>query len=171
MIPEKNAEGRAIVYLEDLNANLHKGEIDPREIGVPQSLVNHIAMDTRVVLRWDAQQCNADLLVVQPLLGIGTGFIYPIESVNKWKWSRNVSRGMGPESCAVRKIDPGQYLIQGKFKGDWVHLSKSTVTMTVEVIKNFGEENETRETVTRRVREGKTVEMMRLERTPEPNVK
>ncbi len=40
--------------------------------------------------------------------------------------------------------------------------------MTMEVIRYFGTAHETRETVTRRVPEGKTIEMMTLERAPRP---
>jgi len=170
LIPEKNAEGRCIVYLEDLNGCIQKAGLGAGEIHVPRTLIRNVKMDTRVVLRWDAEQCNGDLLVEQPMLGMGAGFIYPVESVNKWKWSRNVSRGMGPESCSVRHIDPGEYLIKAKFKGDWVHESKSTATMTVEVIRHFGTLDETRETVTRRVPEGKTIEMMTLEQAPRPPI-
>ena len=123
-------------------------------------------MDARVVLRWDAEQCNADLIIEQPLLGLGSGQTYPIKSFNKWKWSNNVSSGLGPESCCVKDIDPGTFIIKAKFKGDWVDESTSTTTMTVEVIRNFGSKNEIREMITRRIPEGKTIEMMTIDRKP-----
>ena len=156
--PDTHAKGRSMIYLEDLNAALVQHGIKASDIGLPESLVGHVPLDLRVVMHWDAERANVDLSFINPMLKIHGGVAFTNEE-NKLDdrvlWSGNVSRGLGPEACSIAKALPGNYEIHGRFWGDWNHDEKSTVTVDVEFITNFGRKNESRQWMSIRLAEGK----------------
>ncbi len=162
------AESRYIVYMEEMNACIHKGKLtskDLDELGISIALVRHVPLDVRVNLIWDSEKANVDLIVKNTLLDIYQGEMYA-NKYNYWRASGDVSQGVGPESAAIREKLIGDYHLTAKFHGDWNDTHKSDTTVTMEVIRNFGSENETRESVTRRLHEGNREILMNLEISP-----
>ena len=145
-------KGRALVYLEEMNALIVREGLDGEKFGIDPGLIRHIPVEFRVVLRWDADQSNFDLWVRKPVGWVTWEGAAADAGDVEW-WSGNLSQGYGPESWSSRSLLPGAYEIGARFYGDWNSEGKSTATAEVEVIRNFGQKNETRETYTLRVEE------------------
>ena len=134
--------GRSLVFLEELNALLVREGLDPNRLGIDALFVRHVPLDLRVVLEWDAEQCNVDLFVNDPMgnpVGMPQNHI-----VNGSVRSGNVSRSYGPESLALWRAMPGNYRFKARFFGDWNESYESRVTAELEVIRGFGTANESR---------------------------
>jgi tetratricopeptide (TPR) repeat protein len=61
--------GRPLVILEELNALLAREGLDGAAMGIDSRFLRHVPLDLRVVLEWDAEQSNADLIVREPFGG------------------------------------------------------------------------------------------------------
>jgi len=73
---------------------------------------------------------------------------------------------MGPESSSIHHYLPGDYTLTARFRGDWNDAHVSDTTVTMEVIRNYGADNETRESITRRLHEAERVNFMDLKVDP-----
>ena len=157
-------KGRPLVYLEELNALLVRENLRPEPLGIDPRCVRHVPLDLRVVLEWDAEQCNVDLHVRNPL---GTPFPSSNGPASDWYLrSGNVSRGYGPESFCMAHALPGNYGFQAKFYGDWNEPEQSRVTAELEVTRHFGSKNETRQRIGVRLNEKDDTELLNLQVTP-----
>ncbi|HYC45427.1 MAG TPA: VIT domain-containing protein [Burkholderiales bacterium] len=104
-----------LIALADLNAivatsstGLDLSRIDPR-------LLRNMPVDLRIVLTWDADNTNLDLLVTDPnghTLMPGSGVSY-----QGGRLSRNLMQGYGPEEYAVREAKPGTYRVVARYSG------------------------------------------------------
>lgn len=144
--------GRALVFLEEMNALIARSGLKPNQFGIDPRFVRHIPVELRVVLRWDADQSNLDLTVRKPggWMSLRGG---PVGGEGLEWWSGNLSRGFGPESWCVQGLFPGSYEIGARFYGDWNRDGKSTATAELEVIRNFGAVDENRKTYALRIEE------------------
>ncbi|MFT6178064.1 MAG: tetratricopeptide (TPR) repeat protein [Akkermansiaceae bacterium] len=136
--------GRSLVALEELNAVLSKTGLRGEDYGIDPRLICHVPVDLRVVLEWDADQSNIDILTRR----LSDGWLSPALGVQElpgaW-WSGNVTKGYGPESLSLRGLFPGGYSFGARFYGDWNDKDISTVTAEIRVIRNFGTAEETEE--------------------------
>jgi hypothetical protein len=153
-------KGRPLVFLEELNALLVREKLRPETFGIEPRFLHHVPLDLRVVLEWDAEQCNVDLFVRTPMQN---PLRAPGEVLTDWYvHSGNVSRGFGPESFCVRRAIPGNYRFKARFHGDWNESAQSRVTAELEVIRHFGTEAETRERFGIRLDEQRDREILQL---------
>lgn len=148
----RHTSGRALVALEDMNALISREKLNAEEFGIDPRLVRHVPVELRVVLRWDAETSHFDLRVRKPIRRVALRGTCPNDDGVEW-WSENLSLGSGPESWSASGLLPGEYEIGARFSGDRNRDGKSTATVEVEVIRHFGEANETRETHALRVEE------------------
>lgn len=144
--------GRALVALEEMNALIARSNLDPAEFGIDERLVRHVPVELRVVLRWDADQANFDLRIRKPMGWTAMRGASAGEGEVEW-WSGNLSCGDGPESWSARGLLPGEYEIGARFYGDWNRDAQSTATAEVEVIRHFGQAQESRKVYALRVEE------------------
>lgn len=95
--------GRALVFLEEMNALIARSGLKPNQFGIDPRFVRHIPVELRVVLRWDADQSNLDLTVRKPggWMSLRGG---PVGGEGLEWWSGNLSRGFGPESWCVQGL-------------------------------------------------------------------
>ena len=112
-----------------------------------------LTADFRVVLDWDAARSNVNLSIREPLGSIA-GWGTP-RSDGGGSIPADAIAGYGPEQYLIRKAIPGEYLVNGKFHGDWSHSSKSTVTVEATITLNFGKTNESHKRITLRLPETK----------------
>ena len=158
-------QGRSMVILEELNALLARENLKGEDFGMDTRFIRHVPVDLRVVLEWDAEQSNVDLLTQQ----LSGGCLSPILGVQNlagaW-WSGNVSQGYGPESVSIQGLFPGGYSFGARFYGDWNDDGKSTVTAEVRVIRNFGTAEETQEVRALRIEEKTHAEILKVKVVP-----
>ena len=139
------SKGRPLVFLEELNALLVREKLRPETCGIEPRFLHHVPLDLRVVLEWDAEQCNVDLLVRTPM---ENPLRTPGAAITDWYFqSGNVSQGFGPESFSMARAVPGNYGFKARFHGDWNESAGSRVTAELEVIRHFGTDDETRERI------------------------
>lgn len=130
---------RTMVILEELNALMARTGVRPSDENFPDELIRHVPVELRAVLEWDADQANVDLVGRDPIWTNGL-------MGEKLKFhSGNVIDGYGPESSSMVGVLPGRYALGARFYGDWKDGRSSTVTAEVEIVRNFGAENERRE--------------------------
>ncbi|MGJ8657046.1 MAG: VIT domain-containing protein [Akkermansiaceae bacterium] len=156
---------RNIIYLEEMNACLIKGNINPADLGIDSSLVRHVPLDIKVNLIWDSEQFDIDLIIKNTLIDKHRELTHQ-QNFNHWIQLSDISHGLGPESASLQKQLPGEYTLTAKFRGDWNDHHKSDTTLTMEVIRNYGAPNETRQSVTRRLHESDQQVLMNLKVAP-----
>ncbi len=132
-----------IIPLEELNALIHKYDLDGEKLGVDPAYIRHVPVKVRAVLDWDARQSNLDLIVHHPTLD-WVSLSSPEYGEDGGMWSSDIYRGLGPESWSTQTIHPGEHCFSAKFYGDWDESRTSTVTAEIEVTTDFGMPNEKR---------------------------
>lgn len=162
---KRHTESRAMVYMAEMNACIHRGAINPSDIGIKSALVRHVPLDIKVNLIWDFEKANVDLIVKNSLLEIYRGEMH-YNKYDYWTSIGDVSQGTGPESSGIHEKMPGDYTFTAKFRGEWNDTHKSDTTVSMEVIRNFGSETETRESITRRLHESDRTKFMTLKIAP-----
>ena len=151
---------RTMVILEELNALIARTGLKPKDGDFPEQLIRHVPVELRAVLEWDADQANLDLEGREPVWA--NGLLGEKHSYH----SGNVSDGYGPESSSMVGLLPGAYSLGARFYGDWKDHQSSAVTAEVEVVRNFGEKNETRERHAVRLREKEEKTLVEMDIVP-----
>ena len=123
------AELNALIALAAPSQNLDLSRIDPR-------LIKHLPLGLRIVLRWDADNTDVDLHVVEPS-GEEAMYSHPLTEQGG-KVSGDVTVGYGPEEYALRKPTPGTYKVRAKFYGHRQQTLSNATTIQAEVITGFG---------------------------------
>ena len=123
------AELNALVALAPKAAGLDLSKIDPR-------LLKHLPLGLRIVLRWDADNTDMDLHVVEPS-GEEAMFSHAL-TAQGGKVSADVTGGYGPEEYALRRPLPGSYKVRAKFYGHRQQTVANATTVQAEVTTGFG---------------------------------
>ncbi|TDM04940.1 MAG: hypothetical protein C4K60_21175 [Ideonella sp. MAG2] len=89
-----------------------------------------------MVLRWDADNTDMDLHVVEPS-GEEANFSHALTQQGG-KVSADVTGGYGPEEYALRRPLPGIYKIRAKFYGHQQQTVSNATTVQAEVTTGFG---------------------------------
>jgi len=69
--------------------------------------------------------------------------------------SKDFTQGYGPEEYLIRKAMNGMYKIEVNYYGSSAAKLLGAVTVQVEIITNFGRDNERRKSITRRLTHAK----------------
>jgi hypothetical protein len=123
------------------------GPIDPR-------LMKNLDLDLRVVLTWDADSADVQLLVTEPG---GDRAEYGVASWAGGMVSRPMSAGYGPQEYCLRRLKPGGYRIQARFLGARQQEPTGPVTVQATIITDFGRPHEKRQYLTARVKESRDI--------------
>ncbi|MEM9487985.1 MAG: VIT domain-containing protein, partial [Myxococcota bacterium] len=126
------------------------GVSDPR---VDRRLIEHLDMDIRIVMTWDADQTDMDLHVIEPS-GEEAYYGHNRTTIGGLV-SRDFTQGYGPEVYAVRRAMKGRYTIKTKFFGSSAAKLIGAVTLQVDVYTNYVRPNEKRRSITLRLTERK----------------
>jgi len=142
-----------IIALEELNAivatspsKLDTSAMDPR-------LLRNLPVGLRVVLAWDADNCDIDLWV-RDSNGEDVGYSHS-ESHQGGLISRDFTGGYGPECFALRDPKPGKYRMRVNYFGDNRQNSFGPVTASVLVYTDFGTPKQKLQRMTLRLSERK----------------
>ncbi len=137
---------------EILSEAVKKGE---KDFDVDKRFLALIEVDLRVILNWDADNCDMDLWIIEPS---GEKCFYSNRNTTiGGRMSCDFTRGYGPEEYMVRKAMPGKYMIQVNYYGNTQQVLAGATTIQVLIIKNFGRENEERINITRRLKDKQEV--------------
>lgn len=136
------AELNAIIHAAPKEAALDVSKIDPR-------LRKHLPLGLRIVLRWDADNTDIDLHVLEPS-GEEAMFSSP-RTLQGGKVSADVTGGYGPEEYALRKPQPGTYTVRANFYGHRQQTVSNATTVQAEVTTDFGTPAQQTRTLTLRL--------------------
>ena len=119
-------------------------------------------MDVRIILTWDADATDIDLWVIEP--SGERAFYGHRRTTIGGNFSRDFTRGYGPEEYCLRKAMNGVYRIKVNYFGSAAARLLGAVTLQVDVFTNFGRPNEQHRSITRRLRTKKqTLQVAEIE--------
>lgn len=138
-----------LIALDELNAlaalhgdSLDLSAVDPR-------LRRNLPVDIRVVLNWDADNCDMDLWVTDPN---GEKCYYDNnQSYIGGIMSRDFTGGYGPEAFMLRRTKAGEYRIQVNYYGNSQQLLAGATTIQVTLFTDFGRPQMARKDITMRL--------------------
>lgn len=142
-------EGIQLTALTELNAiaatsatPVDLSRVDPR-------LRKNLPVSTRVVLTWDANDCDIDLWVLDPN-GERAKYDFPL-TFQGGLMSRDFTAGYGPEEFVLRDPKPGHYAVSIDYYGDSRQTALGPVTAQVRFITGFGTGEQTEKRTTLRL--------------------
>ncbi len=125
-----------IIALTELNAiaatcgqTLDLSRVDPR-------LRRNLPVQSRVVLTWDANDCDIDLWITDP--NGETAKYDHADTFQGGRLSADFRGGYGPEEFVLRRAKPGSYRVKVDYFGDERRNAIGPVTAQVRVISGFG---------------------------------
>ena len=141
--------GIEIIALTEMNRIIGKypNQVDTQNI--PKALRFPVASEVRIVLNWDADNCDMDLWVTDP--NKEKCFYSNRNTRSGGRMSYDLTGGYGPEEYAIKKAPKGTYNIQVQFYGHRQQRITGPTTIQVELYTNYGTPQETKKTVTTRV--------------------
>ncbi len=145
--------GIEVIALGELNAiaatcgeTLDLSRVDPR-------LQKNLPVQSRVVLTWDANDCDIDLWVSDPN-GEVASYNFPLTSQGG-RMSRDFTGGYGPEEFLLRAPKPGTYRVKIDYFGDSRQSALGPVTAQLRLITGFGTRAQAEKRLTVRLEEKK----------------
>lgn len=141
-----------VLALTELNDLLHDMPAALRQqcAFVDQRLIQHLPVDVRIVLSWDADNTDVDLHVFEPS-GEKAFYSHNRTSIGGYV-SRDFTRGYGPEDYFVKQAMPGTYEIRCHYYGSRQQTLIGPCTVTATVFTNYGRPDEQRQVMTLRLR-------------------
>ncbi len=144
-----------LIALHEMNAiiatcgeKLNLRKIDKR-------LLKNLPVDTRVVLNWDADNCDMDLWVIDPN---GEQCDYSNrETYIGGRMSPDFTQGYGPEEFMLKKAQSGEYTIKVNYYGNTQQVLAGATTIQVILITDFGKGNEQQKAITMRLKDEEEV--------------
>ncbi len=140
-----------LIALNELNNLISK---NPDKIDVSKydkQLIKHMPDDIRIVLNWDADNCDMDLWVFDPT-GENCYYGHPATRIGG-KMSRDFTQGYGPEEYIIKKAMPGKYKINVNYYGSRQQKIVGPTTIMMQIFTNYGKENEKKQEITLRLKE------------------
>ncbi|MCL2022422.1 MAG: DUF2135 domain-containing protein [Betaproteobacteria bacterium] len=138
-----------LIALEELNAisatsrkKLDLSKIDAR-------LLKNMPVGLRVILTWDADNCDIDMWVDDPN-GERAMYSRPL-TYQGGRMSRDFTGGYGPEVFLVRAPKPGKYTVRINYYGDSRQTALGPVTAQARLITGFGTKQEKEKLITVRL--------------------
>jgi Ca-activated chloride channel family protein len=148
-----NYQDIELIALTELNAlaatcgkTLDLSRIDPR-------LRKNLPVATRVILTWDANECDIDLWVKDPNGEVAL-YSNPL-TYQGGRMSHDFTNGYGPEEFMLRDPKPGVYQVQINYYGDRRQSGLGPVTAQVRLIADFGTSKQTEKRLTVRLQDNK----------------
>lgn len=146
--------GIELIALGELNHLLNQNPEISRK-GINRKLLDEMVFDLRIVLSWDADNCDMDLWIIEPTK---EKCDYSHRNTRKGgQMSHDFRRGYGPEEYMVKKSVEGTYKIKVDYFGNSAQTITGPVTIQVKVISNYGTEFEQEKVLTRRLENRKEI--------------
>jgi Ca-activated chloride channel family protein len=120
-----------------------------------ERLLKNLPVDIRVILTWDADNCDIDLWVVDPN-GEQCDYSHQLTYIGG-RMSRDFTRGYGPEEFMLKRALPGKYQIKANYYGNRQQILAGATTIQATLFTNFGKPNQQQQAITLRLKETKEV--------------
>jgi Ca-activated chloride channel homolog len=152
-----------LIALMELNAILARA----KKVGVTKApldprLVKLMPCDVRIILTWDADLTDMDLWVIEPT-GEKAYYGHRRTTVGA-NFSRDFTRGYGPEEYFLKKMIKGKFKVQTNFFGSQAQKLTGAVTLQLEIFTNWGRPNQKSKTITVRLtKKSKTITIGEIE--------
>ena len=143
-----------LIALVELNDILPKARtLGDVRVPVDARLVQHLDMDVRIVMSWDADMTDMDLHVLEPS---GEEAYYGHNETGiGGRVSRDFTQGYGPEEYSIRRAMPGTYELKTKFFGSSAAQLQGAVTLYVDLYTDYGRPTQQKQSITLRLAEQK----------------
>ncbi|HCN04669.1 MAG TPA: hypothetical protein DIS79_03545 [Bacteroidetes bacterium] len=135
-----------LILLTEMNHIIGKHRKQLQLAHIDTSMYFDVTADVRVVLSWDTDNTDIDLWVTDPT-GEQCYYANPRTQIGG-RLSRDLTGGYGPEEFFLRTAIRGQYAVQFRFFSNSQQRISGPTLVTVDVYRNYGRPNETRETRT-----------------------
>jgi hypothetical protein len=113
------------------------------------ALLFDASADVRVVMDWDADNSDMDLMITEPDESV---CYYGNRITKVGRLSRDLVGGYGPEEYMAQQAAKGKYIIRAKYYGDRQQQIAGATTVQVAVFRNYARSNETVQYYTLRLR-------------------
>ncbi|MCB9232183.1 MAG: DUF2135 domain-containing protein [Bacteroidia bacterium] len=152
---DERFNGIELISLEEINTilatshrRLETGKIDSR-------LLKNLTSDVRVVLDWDADNCDMDLWVIDPN---GERCYYGNRVTYMGGYlTDDMTGGYGPEAYMLHKAKAGNYVVKVKYYADYQQSLVGPTTLHLTFYSRFGTSEMKMEEVTVRLDQGDDV--------------
>ncbi len=144
-----------LIALNELNAIVANCDDTLDLSKIDERLIKNLPVDIRVILNWDADNCDMDLWVTDPN---GEKCYYSNrDTYIGGHMSADFTQGYGPEEFLLKKAQPGNYAIQVDYYGNHQQVISGATTIQVYLMTNFGTKKQKQKAITLRLREEKDV--------------
>lgn len=146
--------GVELIALGEMNAVIATHRVDTSKID--PRLLKNLPLDLRVVLTWDADNTDIDLIVMDPN-GERAMYNNPM-TYQGGRMSADFTGGYGPEEFSLKKAKPGKYRVEAKYFGDRRQNLTGVTTLSMQLTTGFGTRSARDQAVTLRLKgRGETV--------------
>ncbi|MCX6953196.1 MAG: VIT domain-containing protein [Verrucomicrobia bacterium] len=120
---------------------------------IDRRLRRNLPLQTRVILTWDANDCDIDLWVTDPNAETAI-YNHPL-TYQGGRMSQDCTAGYGPEEFALRDAKTGKYRVQINYFGDARQTALGPVTAQVRLVTGFGTKDQQEKRLTVRLADRK----------------
>ena len=139
----------------EINHMLLKSEAQVKTDSLDKRLIKNMPNDVRVVIDWDADNCDIDLWVTDPY---GEKCFYSNKLTKAGgRISSDFTGGYGPEDFNLKKALPGLYKVQIHYYSNHSQTLSGPVTIHAQMYTNYGRANEVKKESTVRLTSNKEV--------------
>jgi hypothetical protein len=143
-----------LIALSEMNAIVARAKAAGRTLdtrGMDSRLLRNLPVDLRVVLTWDADNCDIDLHVIDP---DGERAYYGHQlTYQGGRMSHDFTGGYGPEEFMLRNAKPGIYRIEVNYFGSAQQIVTGETTLQLHFTTGFGTPKADDKMVTLRLKE------------------
>ncbi|MFN8359241.1 MAG: VIT domain-containing protein [Candidatus Kapaibacterium sp.] len=144
-----------LIALSELNHVLYQSKNTVKTAGYDSRLLAHMPVDVRVVLNWDADNCDMDLWVFDP--NNEKCFYSNRRTRIGGLLSRDMTGGYGPEEFLLKKALPGKYSVQVQYFGSRQQKAAAPTTIQLELYTRYATGKEEKKEITMRLKDPKQV--------------
>lgn len=138
-----------LIIIEELNNIIANHNLKLNYSFIDKRLIFNLAVDIRVVLTWDTDNCDMDLWVIDPN---GEKCFYShAETQAGGHISRDFTGGYGPEEFMVKKAINGEYMVQANYFGTHTQDILAPVTLHLTFYTNYGKKDQQKQVTTIRL--------------------
>jgi hypothetical protein len=159
-VVNKNWDGRfpeieALTACE-INYLVSKSPAPIKLDSLDKRLVKAMPVDIRVLIDWDADNCDIDLWVTDPA-GEKCYYSYPLTS-SGGRISKDFTQGYGPEEFKLKKALLGKYKVEVHYFSNSQLTLAGPTTIHAQMYTNYGRAGEQRKEITLRLASQKDME-------------
>ncbi|HPH02910.1 MAG TPA: VIT domain-containing protein [Spirochaetota bacterium] len=143
-----------LIALVEMNGIISRGaKVDTSKLD--RRVIRAMPSDVRVVLNWDADNCDMDLWVTDP--NDEKCYYANKLTYQGGRMSMDFTRGYGPEEYLVRLAKSGKYKIEVNYYGNSQQTIAGATTVQLQLFLNWGRPNQQVKEITLRLKDNKEV--------------